>query len=63
MINIYDFVEECKENGLDASEAMDEYEKAVAEERERFLEDYYNDPEVQYGWHQQDMIDLREREM
>lgn len=33
------------------------------EERSRqFYEDYYSNPEVQYGWHQQDLIDMYRRE-
>lgn len=36
--------------------------REVAEAEEQFLEDYYNSPEVQYGWHQQDLIDMRRRE-
>ncbi len=62
MLNFYDFIDSCREDGLDADEALNEWERAKAEERERFYEDYYNSPEVQYGWHQQDMIDLRMRE-
>ena len=37
-------------------------ERIAAEEQEQFLEDYYNDSEVQYGWYQQDLIDMRRRE-
>lgn len=37
-------------------------ERIVAEETEQLLKDYENDPEHQYGWYQQDMIDLRRRE-
>lgn len=39
-----------------------DYQRAEAEAQEQFLEDYYNDPEVQYGWYQQDLIDMRRRE-
>lgn len=31
-------------------------------ECERIIADYMNDPEVHYGWHQQNMIDMRRRE-
>lgn len=34
-----------------------------AEEAElQFIEDYENSPETQYGWAQQDLIDLQRRE-
>lgn len=36
--------------------------REIAEAEKQFLEDYCNDPEVQYGWHQQDLIDMRHRE-
>ena len=36
--------------------------RIASEEYEQFLEDYENDKEVQYGWCQQDMIDMRRRE-
>ena len=51
----------CPYCGLPLTENC-ECERITAEEHERFLEDYYNSPEVQYGWHQQDMIDMRRRE-
>lgn len=61
-MDIYGFIETCKEQGLSSAEALNELDRALAEEYERRMEDYYNDPEVQYGWYQQDMIDLRRRE-
>ncbi len=58
-MDIYDFIEECKDQGLSASEALIAF-YAEQEERERaFMEAYENDPIVQEGWRQQDMIDLR----
>ena len=62
MINIYDFIDQCREDGLTASEAADEYDRYVAECAEARMEAYENDPTVQYGWHQQDMIDMRRYE-
>jgi hypothetical protein len=62
MINIYDFIETCKGNGLSSDEAQTEYYRAVEEEKERKLEEYYNDPIVNEGWHQQDIIDMYRRE-
>lgn len=58
-INLYDFVEECKEQGLDEYEAMEELNRVIAENQERLVEEYENDPMTWEGWHQQDMIDLR----
>lgn len=58
MINIYEFVEQCQEDGLSAAEALHEYNIAVAEEIERQKEDYYNDPYVHEGWAQQDLIGM-----
>lgn len=37
-------------------------ERIAAEEHDRVLVRYYNDPLVHAGWTQQDMIDLRRRE-
>lgn len=51
----------CRFCGLPLTENCD-CERIAAEEEEQFLEDYYNDPEVQAGWHQQDIIDMRRRE-
>lgn len=59
MMDFYEFIDQCREDGLSGEEALGEWERAVAERHERFLEDYYNDAEVQYGWYQQDMIDQR----
>jgi len=33
--------------------------KEAAEAEAQFIEDYENSPETQYGWAQQDLIDLR----
>ena len=61
-MNIYEFIDSCREDGMTASEALDAWDDYQAERKERFLEGYYNDPMVQYGWYQQDMIDLRRSE-
>ena len=61
-MNLYEFVDFCREEGLSASEAHDEWDKYCAEKKEQFLEDYYNDPMVQAGWAQQDVIDMYRRE-
>lgn len=36
--------------------------RIAAEEAEAARERYYDDPLVQYGWHQQDVIDMYRRE-
>lgn len=36
--------------------------KELAEAEKQFIEDYENRPDVQHGWAQQDLIDLRRRE-
>ena len=51
----------CQYCGLPLTENC-ECERLAAEEHERFIEDYENDPMVQYGWHQQDIIDMYRRE-
>lgn len=58
MIDFYDFIDNCRNEGLSGEEALSEYERAVAEEKQAFMERYENDPEVQYGWYQQDVIDM-----
>ena len=58
MIDIYEFIESCKEEGMTSRQAMQELTRYMNESRNRFVEDYYNDPIVQDGWHQQDIIDM-----
>ena len=50
------------ERGYSESEINNEIGRAEAYAEEQFYEDYYNDPVVQYGWHQQDIIDMYRRE-
>lgn len=61
-MDIYVFVEQCREEGLTSAEAMNEWNRACSDRAEAFREAYESDPEVQYGWYQQDMIDMRRRE-
>ena len=51
----------CPYCGRQIEEGCD-CERIAAEEHERFLEEYENDPEVNYGWYQQDIIDMCRRE-
>lgn len=62
MISLYDFVDECREQGMTAEEAETEYFRVVEEERERRIEEYENSPETWAGWAQQDVIDMYRRE-
>ncbi len=61
-MNLYSFVKTCQEEGLSAEEAEIEFYKAKEEEHRDFMERYYDDPRVNAGWAQQDMIDMRRRE-
>ena len=61
-MNLYEFIENCKEEGLSAKEAEIEFYKAKDEERERFMEEYWDDPIVNAGLAQQDLIDMYRRE-
>jgi len=61
-MDFYEFVDACKEEGLTAEQALNEWNRAQAEAEADFFEDYYNDPVVQYGWYQQDLIDMHRRE-
>lgn len=36
--------------------------RELAEAEEEWFEEYANRPDVQYGWAQQDLIDMRRRE-
>lgn len=62
MMGMYEFFRMCEEEGLSASEAMHEWEVYQSERTEAFYEDYYNDPIVNIGWAQQDVIDMYRRE-
>ena len=62
MFDLYDFIEQCKEDGLTSDEAMDKMDRILADMEQERIEAYENDPMVQYGWYQQDMIDMRRRE-
>lgn len=61
-MNIYNFIDDCREYGLTNEEAIMLFYKTESEERESFLEYYNNRHDVQYGWHQQDVIDMYRRE-
>lgn len=51
-------VDRLRAEGFTASEINAEISRAMAEAEEAFFEDYENDPAVQAGWQQQDIIDM-----
>lgn len=55
-------VDQLRAKGYSASEINNQISMAMAEEEEAFMESYENDPVVQEGWHQQDVIDMYRRE-
>lgn len=57
-----ELIEDMTERGYSESEINNEISRAEAYAEEQFYEDYYDDPVVQYGWHQQDIIDMYRRE-
>ena len=61
-MNIYEFMRECEENGVDENDALNEWEKYNEEKRKMFEEEYYSDSYVNAGWVQQDVIDMYRRE-
>ena len=61
-MDFYDFVEQCREDGLDGDECLREWSRVQAERSAAFMEAYESDPEVQYGWHQSDLIEMYRRE-
>lgn len=62
MIDVYEYMKQCQEDGMESREALNEFLQDLEQDREDFIEEYENDGAVQYGWHQQDMIDLRRME-
>lgn len=61
-MDFYEFFQDCISRGLTSVEAEDEYYEMIAERKQRNREEYYNDPIVQEGWRQQDIIDMYRRE-
>lgn len=55
-------VDEMRAQGYSDNEINNEIGRARAEAESEFYENYYNDHDVQYGWHQQDIIDMYRRE-
>lgn len=61
-MDFYEFIEQCKANGLTAEEASREWADACEEKRQAFYDSYYSDPYVVCGAIQQDTIDMYRRE-
>jgi len=55
-------VDILREEGLSDSEINHQISVSMMEAERDFMEDYENDPLVQDGWHQQDLIDMYRRE-
>lgn len=55
-------VDELRSEGYSPDEINSQIIRAMEEEHEAFMEAYEDDPLVQDGWHQQDIIDMYRRE-
>ena len=55
-------VDHLRSKGYSPDEINSQIARAMEEAHEAFMEDYENDPLVQDGWHQQDIIDMYRRE-
>lgn len=62
MIDLYDFVEECRSAGMTSDEAARELSRYQEEAKKALCENYYNRPDVWTGMAQQDVIDMYRRE-
>lgn len=51
-------VDMLREEGLSDAEINHQINVSMMEAERDFMEDYENDPLVQDGWHQQDLIDM-----
>ncbi len=57
-MNLYEFIDLCREQGLEPEEAQHEYLNMLDESRRSWEESYYEDPDILIGARQQDMVDL-----
>lgn len=57
MLDLYKFIEDCKDLGMDSAEAQYEWNKALMESHES-----ESDLLEEYGWYQQDTIDTYRNE-
>lgn len=56
-MTITELVDFYREEGLDDREINKQIPRDLAEQEVEFIEAYENDPRVQYGWAQQDLIE------
>ena len=61
-MSITELVDLYREQGYSDREIDNMVCRDMAMAQEQFIEDYENDPLVQDGWHQQDIIDMYRRE-
>lgn len=61
-MSITELVDAYREQGYSDREIDNMVLRDMAMAQEQFVEDYENDPLVQDGWHQQDIIDMYRRE-
>ena len=57
-MGFYEFMRECEAENMTEAEALNEWAKYCEDQKEAFLDAYYNDPVVDYGARQGDLIDL-----
>lgn len=62
MMNIAELVDMYRDQGYGDAEIDHKIRRDLAEMDRQFIEDYEDDPIVQYGWHQEDIIDMYRRE-
>ena len=57
MFDIYEYIDSCREQGLDSREAMAQLDRERSEYHEELIEEL-EERQMRYAW-QQDLIDLR----
>lgn len=62
MLDFVALVDHYRQEGYEPEEINDAISQALSEAQEEFMEQYEDDPMVQEGWHQQDVIDMYRRE-
>lgn len=61
-MSITEMVDHYRAEGYSDREIDNMIMRDLEEAQARFIEDYENDPIVQEGWHQQDIIDMYRNE-
>lgn len=57
MFDIYEYIDSCREQGLDSREALAQLDRERSEYHEELIEEL-EERQMHYAW-QQDLIDLR----